>query len=129
MPTDKPQPGAHDKPVLVYTTFPDAGSAEVAANALVEARLVACANIIAGMTAIYLWQGERHRDAEVVMILKTRAGLLEQVITAIRARHPYDNPAISAVDVVGGSADYLAWVMAQTAALSDQDLAATGATL
>ena len=114
MAIDKPEPGAPDKLILIYATFPSHDAAETAAAALVDARLVACANIIPGVVSIYEWQGQRQRDAEVAMVLKTRAVRLEAVTDSIKARHPYDTPAIVAVELVGGSADYLAWVLNQT---------------
>ena len=115
MATDKPEQNDDDKPLLVYTTFPTLAEAETVAAGLVDAGLVACANIVPQMVAIYEWQGQRHRDSEVVMILKTRAGLSEAVMAAVRAGHSYDNPAIIALEPVGGSANYLAWIVQQTA--------------
>jgi periplasmic divalent cation tolerance protein len=105
----------NDKPVLIYSTFPTSEAAEQAGAALVESGLAACVNLIPGMTSIYMWQGERHRDSETVMVIKTRAGLAERVIAETRARHPYANPAILVLPVVGGSEDFMAWIMAETA--------------
>ena len=113
--TDKPEPGAGDKPLVIYTTFPSLETAETVASALLDRSLIACANILPGMTAIDAWQGQRHRDSEVVMILKTRAALAETVIAATRARHPSDNPAIITLTPTGGSADFFAWIASQTA--------------
>ena len=116
--TSKPDHDSGDKPILIYTTFPALAAAEAAASKLLDGGLIACANIIPGMVALYDWQGNRHRDAEVVMILKTRACLVEAVMTATRAHHPYDNPAIIAIDPIAGSADYFAWIAAQTAGVT-----------
>ena len=116
MAIDKPDQPDGDKAILIYTTFPTLAAAESVAASLVDAGLVACANILPSMVAIYHWQGERHRDQEVVMILKTRAALADRVMAETRARHPYDTPALLVLDPVGGSDDYLAWIAAQTAA-------------
>ena len=116
--TSKPDHGSGDKPILIYTTFPALASADAAASKLLDGGLIACANIIPGVVALYTWQGKRHRDDEVVMILKTRASLADAVMTATRALHPYDNPAIIAIDPVAGSVDYFAWIAAQTAAVA-----------
>ncbi len=104
----------NDKAVLVYTTFPTPEAAETVGGALVDQGLAACVNIVAGMTSIYLWEGKRHRDAETVMLIKTRASLAEQVIAEVLERHSYDNPAAIVVPVEGGSSRFLAWVMTQT---------------
>lgn len=111
----KPDHAAPDKPILVYTTFPDLAAAESAATRLVAARLIACANILPGMIAIYQWQGKTERSTEVVAILKTRVALAESVMADVRAHHPYAVPALLALAPDGGSADYLAWIMAETA--------------
>ena len=117
--TDKPEPGGGDKPLLIYTTFPAVESAETVASALLDQGLIACANILPGMTAMYNWQGQRHSDPEVVMILKTRVALAEKVIAATRSGHPYCNPAIVALEPSGGSADFFAWIAGQTASPKD----------
>jgi periplasmic divalent cation tolerance protein len=85
MDTDKPDPRAPDKPILIYTKFPSVEAAESTANQLVDAQLIACANILPGMVAIYRWQGVRQRDAEVVAILKTRVGLADRVMADVKA--------------------------------------------
>jgi periplasmic divalent cation tolerance protein len=105
----------NDKPILIYTTFPSPEAAERVGGELVEAGLVACVNIITGMTAIYIWQGQRQRDSECVMIMKTRSGLAETVIAQARSLHPYANPALIVLPVNGGSDDFLRWIEAQTA--------------
>lgn len=105
----------NDKPVLVYSTFPSAQVAEEVARELIERRLAACVNILPGMTSIYRWDGAINRDSEVVAIIKTRSLRAAKVMEEIAARHPYDNPALLVVDVVDGSADYLAWLMDETA--------------
>ena len=82
----------NDKAVLVYTTFPSLEAAEEIGTALVDAGLAACVNILPGMVSIYVWNGARNRDTEVVMIIKTRAALAERVqhevaaITLVRPR-------------------------------------------
>lgn len=110
----------NDKAVLVYTTFPSLEAAETEGAALVDAGLAACVNILPAMVSIYLWKGTRHRDAEVVMIVKTRRGLAERVIEETRRRHPYENPALLILSVEGGSAPYIDWILAQTESQSPQ---------
>lgn len=106
----------NDKPVLIYSTFPSVEAAESVGGELVERRLCACVNILAGMTSIYRWEGRIARDSEAVMIIKTRKGLADAVIAAVKERHAYTNPALLVIPVEGGSADYLAWLLEETAA-------------
>ena len=104
----------NDKAVLIYSTFPNPEAAEAVGAHLVDARLAACVNIIPGMTSIYRWQGERQKDSETVMIIKTRAALAEKVIDEGRARHPYTNPAFLVLPVEGGAEAFLDWIRAET---------------
>ena len=109
----------NDKAVLIYSTFPTREAAEEVGSHLVDRCLAACVNIIPGMTSIYRWQGERHRDSETVMIIKTRAGLAERVVAEARGRHPYTNPALLVLPVEGGSQDFIGWICAETAEPSE----------
>jgi periplasmic divalent cation tolerance protein len=104
-----------DDPVLVYTTWPSAAEAEAAGRALVRQRLAACVNILPGMVSIYAWQGAVERAEEAVMILKTRRALAGRLSEAVRARHPYDVPAILVLPTLSVDADYAAWIAAETA--------------
>lgn len=106
----------NDKPVLIYSTFPSAEAAELIGRLLIEQRLAACVNVIAGMTSIYRWEGRIARDSEAVMIIKTRKGAADAVIAAVKERHSYTNPALLVIPVEAGSADYIAWLLNETAA-------------
>jgi periplasmic divalent cation tolerance protein len=103
-----------ERAMLVYTTYPSLGEAEQAGRAIVEKRLAACVNILPGMISHYWWQGALERGEEVVMILKTRASLVEHVQAAVRERHPYETPAILALPVETVDPAYHAWIVAET---------------
>lgn len=101
----------NDKPVLIYSTFPDAGTAEKVGRNLVSQNLCACVNILPDMTSIYRWQGAVETAREVVMIIKTRAELTDAIFAAVETGHPYQTPALLVLTIDGGSADYLAWIV------------------
>lgn len=107
---------AHDKPVLVYATFPDRDTALRIAGELVDGKLAACVNVLGEMTSIYNWQQKRHADTELVALIKTRSGLVDEVVARVRALHPYENPALVALPVVGGSDIFLDWILSETSA-------------
>jgi uncharacterized protein involved in tolerance to divalent cations len=48
-------------------------------------------------------------------MMKTRRALADDVITAEKEMHPYDNPAVVAWTIVAGSAEYLRWIAERTA--------------
>ena len=104
-----------DRAVFVYTTWPATADAEAAGRTLVERRLAACVNILPGMISHYWWQGAIERGEEVVMIIKTRASLAEDVRATVKALHPYTVPAILVLPIEGGEEGYLDWLMRETA--------------
>jgi periplasmic divalent cation tolerance protein len=101
---------------LIYTTWPDAESAKAAADVLLEARLIACANLLPGGTSLYRWEGETIVEPEWVMILKTARA--QDCTARIRTLHPYEEPAILEwlVEPEGSSAGFLDWVRSETSA-------------
>ena len=104
-----------ERAVLVYTTWPSIVEAERAGRAMVERRLAACVNILPGMVSHYWWQGKIERAEEVVMLVKTRAGLADAVGEAVKAaRTPHDAIAIMVVPVVGVDPDYHRWIVEET---------------
>lgn len=105
---------AHDKPVLIYATYPDTAMAEASGRSLVEEGLAACVNILPGMVAIFRWEGAVERAQECVMIIKTRSALAELVIAAAKAAHPYTTPAFVVLPVEGGLEAYLDWIATST---------------
>jgi periplasmic divalent cation tolerance protein len=106
-----------DEGLIVYTTFPDEAVGLAIAEALVREKLAACVNLIPGMRSVYAWKGEVGRGAEVVGIIKTRAGLREEVCAALKARHPYETPIVLFLPI-GGDEGTLDWLMAETGAPS-----------
>jgi periplasmic divalent cation tolerance protein len=103
-----------ERAIFVYTTYPSLVEAQRAGEALIGARLAACVNILPGMVSIYRWQGAIERADEVVMIIKTRAALADQVRVGVKATHSYDTPAISVLPVESVDERYFAWMLAET---------------
>ena len=95
---------------VALVTAGDAESADRMARALVIERLAACVNVVPGMTSHYRWEGEVHRDDEVLMIVKTTESHLDDLIARVAELHPYDVPEVLGFPVHRGHAPYLAWV-------------------
>jgi periplasmic divalent cation tolerance protein len=72
--------------------------------------------ILPGMISHYWWQGKIERAEEVVMIVKTRAGLAEPVSAAVRELHSYTTPAVMVLPVENVDPAYHAWIVAETSA-------------
>jgi periplasmic divalent cation tolerance protein len=105
-----------ERAVFVYTTYPSIVEAEKAGRAIVERRLAACVNILPGMVSHYWWEGKVERGEEVVMIVKTRASLSQNVERAIKDMHSYTTPAILVIPIENVEKTYLGWLMAETEA-------------
>lgn len=90
-------------------TCPDLDTARSIARAALEARLVACANILPGVAALYRWQGEIVEDGEVLMVFKTTEAQRATLTTLILETHPYDLPVLTweAVHTTGAAARWL----------------------
>ena len=97
---------------VVYCTVPPGESARIA-HELLERRLVACVNITA-VRSLYRWKGQICDDAEDLLIMKTAARLVPDLIEKIRAIHPYDVPEVIAIPVTQGYPGYLDWVIGET---------------
>ena len=98
---------------VVLVTAPDAETGARIARALVEERLIACANLLPGIRSIYRWEGQVADEAEVLLVLKTRASCCAAVAARVKALHPYALPEVVALPVVDGSEAYLDWVLAE----------------
>lgn len=95
---------------VAFVTGPDAGTLESIGGALVEEGLAACVNVLPGITSVYRWEGETHRDAEALAIIKTTDDCVQAARLRVAELHPYDVPEFIALEVAEGSPAYLRWV-------------------
>ena len=97
---------------IVLVTAPDLKIARALVKAALQARLIACANLVPKIESHYWWQGKIESSAEVLLILKTRKAKLAALEKLILAEHPYDTPEFLVLPLVAGSKKYLAWLAA-----------------
>ena len=103
----------------LYVTAPSREDAERIAQALLEKRLIACANILDGATSLYWWEGKIERAAEAVLIAKTQMRLVTRAAELIVELHPYDVPCVTAMPILKSHRQYAQWVEAETAQPED----------
>jgi len=103
-----------DRPLLVYTTFPDMDTALSIGEGLVRDRLIACINVLPGMRSVYAWKGSVDQGQEAAAILKTRQGLQDEVHRALKERHPYETPVVLFIEPTGADAATLEWLIGET---------------
>lgn len=101
---------------ILYTTWPDAASAQDAARVLLGERLIACANILGASTSIFEWEGAVQTETETVALFKTAADRAEAACARLIALHPYDEPCVVNLGPAreGGADGFARWVAAQT---------------
>lgn len=96
--------------IVVLVTTSSKQEAEVIVQRLIEARLIACGNIVGPVTSLFRWSGKLERAEEYLALLKSRKNLFGRVEEAVKAIHSYEVPEILALEVVKGSKRYLNWL-------------------
>ncbi len=104
--------------VAVCVTASTEAEARTIGRAVTDARLAASVNIVPGVASFYWWEGKLRESGEAMLWAKTRADLVEPLTAMIRALHSYACPCVVALPIIGGNADYLAWIDAETAPAS-----------
>ncbi len=96
--------------LLVLTTTGSQAEAEKIAHTLVEDRLAACVNIVPKVQSVYRWKEKVETAEEFLLVIKTVRGREDQVRASIRELHSYELPECIAIEVDGGSKEYMDWV-------------------
>jgi len=96
--------------VMAIISAPSQEEAATISRKLVEERIVACVHQLP-MTSAFIWQGAFSEDPEILLLAKTTRRAFEgRLIAAVKAVHSYDVPEITAIPLVAGAPDYLAWI-------------------
>jgi periplasmic divalent cation tolerance protein len=95
---------------LVLVTAPDMKVARRLARAALQAKLIACANLVPGLESHYWWQGKLDSANEVLLLLKTTRTKLPELEKLILSQHPYDTPEFLVLPLKAGTARYLKWL-------------------
>jgi periplasmic divalent cation tolerance protein len=96
--------------LLVETTCNDPGVLTQIAEHLVDERLAACVQITGPVQSVYRWEGKIETAEEWLLQAKTRAGLWEAIVRAIRKLHPYEVPELIATPLAEIDRDYERWM-------------------
>lgn len=102
--------------LVVLSTVASAEDAERIAGELVVRRLAACVNVVPSVVSVYRWKGELQRDAERLLVIKTRRERFDALRAALIELHPYELPELLALPVAAGHPAYLEWLDAGVAA-------------
>ena len=99
---------------VILVTAPDIDLARRLAKAALEARLIACANIVSAVESHYWWDGKLESSDEALIVFKTRQEHVPELERLNRELHPYDTPEFVALPLTDGSRKYLAWLADST---------------
>ncbi len=100
--------------IIVLVTSGSEAEALKIARALVEAHLVACANIVPKIQSVFKWEGRLQEEAESLIIMKSQESRMEEIFSKVKELHSYDVPEVIAMPIISGLPDYLGWVSAMT---------------
>jgi len=100
----------HSTILMVYMTAANREEAEKIAHILVMKKVVACVNILGGITSIYEWKGSIEHASEIAMVAKTTTGQYAELERLVAAAHSYECPCIVAWPIEQGYPAYLDWV-------------------
>ena len=99
----------HENVVIFITTGTDEEAQEVA-KALLNNRLAACVNIVPKINSIFWWNDTLDSVQENLLIVKSKASLLSEIVRLVKEVHSYETPEIVALPIIGGNPDYLDWI-------------------
>jgi len=96
--------------VVIFITTDTEEEAHGLTDLLLRQRKAACVNILSNVYSRYWWQGKIESDNESLLIVKTKASLLDQLISLVKENLSYEVPEIIALPILGGNQDYLNWI-------------------
>jgi periplasmic divalent cation tolerance protein len=99
----------HENVVIFITTGTNEEAQEVA-KFLLNNRLAACVNITPKINSLFWWNDTLDSAQENLLIIKSRASLLNEIVKLVKEIHSYETPEIVALPIVGGNPDYLDWI-------------------
>ena len=96
--------------IIILITANDAEEAQNIAELLLEQRLAACVNIVPDINSSFWWEGKLDKASESLLIIKTQAKKLPEIIQSVKTVHSNTIPEIIALPIIGGNQDYLDWI-------------------
>jgi periplasmic divalent cation tolerance protein len=96
--------------IVIFITASTETEAKKVAEKLLARRKAACVNIVSEVESSFWWQGKLGSTKESLLIVKTKASLLSEVVELVKSVHSYSVPEIIALPIISGNEDYLDWI-------------------
>ena len=96
--------------IVILITSDSVEEADHIARVRLKKKKVACVNIVRGIDSYFWWEGKPNSARENLLIAKTKASLLPEILEVVRKVHSYDVPEVIALPIIGGNKDYLEWL-------------------
>ena len=96
--------------IVLFITTANTEEAQRIARVLLNERKAACVNIVPRISSLFWWQDKLNSAQESLLIIKTKASVLNEIVRLVREIHSYDIPEIIALPIIGGNQDYLEWM-------------------
>lgn len=99
---------------MIYMTASTPDEARAISKTLISERLIACANVIDGVTSMYRWNDAVEIETESVVVMKTAEDTCQPALERITELHSYETPCAISYVINDGLPDYLAWLVSET---------------
>lgn len=97
--------------IIINTTCKNASEAKKIAKILLEKKLTACIQM-QKIESSFFWQEKICHSKEILLTIKTKIALYQEIEKEILANHSYKIPEIIAINIENGHKKYLKWLKA-----------------
>ena len=94
---------------MVLSTCGDRETAAAIAKMLVGTGLAACVQMLP-IESVYLWKDKVCEEGEIMLFIKSKTDLFDEISAKIKQCHPYEVPEIIQIPIVNGLPEYLKWI-------------------
>ena len=93
-----------------YITASNNKEAKRIAKILLDKKLIACANVITGVSSYFVWKNKVENSKEIIICGKTTSKNQEKIIFEVKKLHSYSVPCVIFFDIKNGNKDFLKWI-------------------
>ena len=99
-----------DSYIVIFITTANPEEARQISDTLLENKKAACVNVISEINSRFWWHNQIDSERESLLVVKSKASLLPEIIELVKGAHSYAVPEIIALPIIGGNPDYLKWL-------------------